>query len=185
MSQVCSIDVLKKEKLGNSKGTDWWSAAGICEKPRIPKWCISDTDQTCTVQSKIPLWEVHYHLSHQLLRDVDAFFNGVAQPVASGGITSRLYADFLASCRSVEKRILEPFPGRLDLQGRSGSFVPHHCLRQLALIEIAHKTLKDIPREILLWMRVSRSMQTVFNLRVTLQQVFLRPTRMSGVMKLV
>ena len=145
MSQVQPHHVLKKEKLDNSKVSNWWSAAGICEQTMIPKWCISNATKSSDTRTKIALWEFHYHLSHQLLRDVGAFWDGGAHPVGQGYSASRLYSDFFASCRSAERRILEPFPERLDAQCRSGSFAPHYCLRQLALIEFPNKTFKDIP----------------------------------------
>ena len=111
----------------------------------LPKWCLFDESKSSATQVKISLWEFHYHLSHQLLREVDAFCDGDSHPVAQCASTNRLYSDFFASCRSAERRILEPFPARLAAQCRSGSFAPHHCLRQLALIECPNKTLKDIP----------------------------------------
>jgi hypothetical protein len=145
MSQVQPHHVLKNEKFDNSKVSNWWSAAGICEQPMVPKWCLFDESKSSATRVKISLWEFHYHLSHQLLREVDAFWDGDSHPVAQCDSTDRLYSDFFASCRSAERRTLEPFPARLVAQCRSGSFAPHHCLRQLALIECPNKTLKDIP----------------------------------------
>jgi hypothetical protein len=145
MSQAQPHHVLKNEKFDNSKVSHWWSAAGICERTMIPKWCLFDESKSSATQVKISLWEFHYHLSHQLLREVDAFCDGDSHPVAQCASTNRLYSDFFASCRSAERRTLEPFPARLAAQCRSGSFAPHHCLRQLALIECPNKTLKDIP----------------------------------------
>ena len=149
MSQVQPYDVLKHEKFDNSKVTDWWSAAGICEKPMVPKWCFSDDNKSSTKQVKTSLWEMHYHLSHHLLQEVDAFWDCSAGSVVVGGITQRLYSDFFASCRSLERRMLEPYPARLDLQCRYGIFMPHQCLRQLALIELTNMTLQDIPLSLL------------------------------------
>ena len=145
MSQVQPHHVLKNEKFDNSKVSHWWSTAGICEQPMVPKWCLFDESKSSATQVKISLWEFHYHLSHQLLREVDAFCDGDSHPVAQSASTNPLYSDFFASCRSAERRTLEPFPARLAAQCRSGSFAPHHCLRQLALIECPNKTLKDIP----------------------------------------
>ena len=97
VSQVQPHHVLRKEKLENSKVTDWWSAAGISEKTMIPMWCASDENQRSAPRVKISLWEIHYHLSHQLLRDVDAFWNGGSHPVALSGVTMQLYSGFFAA----------------------------------------------------------------------------------------
>ena len=94
---------------------------------------------------KIALWEFHYHWSYQLLRKIGAFWDGDSHPVDQGHCASRLYSDFFASCRSAKRRVLEPFTERLDARCRFGSFAPHYCLRQLALIEFPNKTFKDIP----------------------------------------
>ena len=48
-------------------------------------------------------------------------------------------------CRSPERRDLAPFPQHLDGQCRSHSFVPHQCLRQLALIELTESSYTDLP----------------------------------------
>ena len=145
MSQVQPHHVLKNEKFDNSKVSNWWSAVGICERTMIPKWCLSDENKSSAARVKICLWEFHYHLSHQLLREVGAFWDGGSHPVAQCNSTDRLYSDFFASCRSAERRTWEPFPARLVVQCPSGSFAPHHCVRQLALIEFPNKSLKDIP----------------------------------------
>ena len=90
----------------------------------------------------MPVSRLHYDLSHQLLLDAA---DDRADPTRTVRPQKRLYLDFIDACRSPEKRLLEPFPERLDAQCRSGNFVPHQCLRHLAMIESVNKSYTDFP----------------------------------------
>ena len=57
----------------------------------------------------------------------------------------RLFSDFFASCGCPKRRLLEPFPAVESQQCRSERFVPHQCLRQLALIEMPNSDYIDLP----------------------------------------
>ena len=97
----------------------------------------------------MPEAALHYDLTCLWLREVDAWAGGgshpadTAQPMsaqvgdAAGAAAAqrRLYSDFFASCGCPKRCLLEPFPALESQQCRSDRFVPHQCLRQLALIE--------------------------------------------------
>ncbi len=93
----------------------------------------------------MPVATWHYDLSHQLLLDARAFLSGVPPPARAGGPRKQLYVDFFASCSSPERRALAPFPELLDGQRGFATFVPHQCLRQLALIELVDMSYTDLP----------------------------------------
>ena len=140
------VDVIKEEQYERKadatkrRVTDWWRNAGITIKPKAPAWCGQG-------QFKMPVAALHYDLSHQVLMDAEAFLSGVSPPAREGGPQRQLYDHFYASCRSPERRVLAPFPEHLDGQCRSGSFVPHQCLRQLALIELTESSYTDLPHD--------------------------------------
>jgi hypothetical protein len=140
MSAPQPLDDMQKERHEPQAGatkrrvTDWWRNAGIALKRSAPAWCGCGRFQT-------PLATVHYDLSHQLLLDAEAFLSGVSPPARP----KQLYNDFFAMCRSPERRDLAPYPQHLDGQCRSHSFVPHQCLRQLALIELTESSYTDLP----------------------------------------
>ena len=93
----------------------------------------------------MPIATWHYDLSHQLLLDAGAFLSGVPPPARAAARRKQLYVDFFASCSSSERRALAPFPELLDGQRGFANFVPHQCLRQLALIELVDMSYTGLP----------------------------------------
>ena len=147
MIQVQSHAVLRKEKRQDGAISEWWKHANICERVTLPSWCLAQDDhRSGTRQRKVvPVWELHYHLSHQLLQDVADFQGGAEQPALSSTPSKSLHADLFARARSLENKAVNPCPENVKAQCGSGSFGPHQCIRQLALIELVDHTLADLP----------------------------------------
>ena len=110
MIQVQSHAVLRKENRQDGAISEWWKHANICERVTLPSWCLAQDDhRSGTRQRKVvPVWELHYHLSHQLLQDVADFQGGAAQPALSSTPSKSLHADVFARARSQEKTSCAP-----------------------------------------------------------------------------
>ena len=93
MLEIQPYAVLQREKTVDGKITDWWLGAGASGRRVVPAWCVPQQGSSPIKRSRMPVWELHYHLSHQLLRDVRAFLSGAAHPAER--FPSKLtYVDF-------------------------------------------------------------------------------------------
>ena len=120
--------------------------AKIFGRATLPSWSLALPGYTYKRQRiQVQVWELHYHLSHELLQDVADFLSGAEQPAVASTPSKRLYIDFVTACRSLEEHALQPSPNSVRAECRSGSLGPHQCTRQLALIELPDKTLGDLP----------------------------------------
>ena len=126
---------------------EWRKRAGVAYKPAKPAWCTAAVLQHSDSMARgyVSQAAIHYDLTCLWLREVDAWSDGGPHPADTAVAQRRTYTDFFAACCCTKLRLLEPFPALEGQQCRSGGFVPHQCLRQLALIEMVNSDYIDLP----------------------------------------
>ena len=124
----------------------WSKRAGVVFQPQKPAWCAAAGLQNSKQpQQYMQADAIHYDLTCLWLREVDAWSGGGSHPADAATAQCRPYGDFFAACRCPKRRLLEPFPAFESHQSHSRRFVPHQCLRQLALIEMVDSEYIDLP----------------------------------------
>ncbi len=125
------------------KGSDpeWWASAGCSKRCTVPAWCSPTTRS-----HKTPAQILHYNLSHRALLDADAVLHGLRAEASVPSAKKILKLEFFAMLRDPLRRDAAPYPQHLASQcGLGKGFLPHQCLRQLALIQMPGEVYQGLP----------------------------------------